>query len=258
MHYTSFIWASLVVCHPPRCTVVKRCKLEDACCRIFSMPAGRHCLPSTLFQGRSSWHRDATPFECSVVWWVTRHDYPPLQGGWVPTALRHLLSSWEDCAVGGKTLDRSSRNFHVLWPRWLCSPYCPKSYQTYIALSAWRFHSLSIVLSPGEQSYQSCCPCRCSQQGLQPVRLHMSQKGLSSELYSRSKLILSSQIRSDNFDELEKRSRSSSQAYLSLIFPSRSQWSDVSLSSWQVHRETKIPLLEGRSTKSFCILLPSF
>ena len=81
---------------------------------------------------------------------------------------------------------------------------------------------------------------------------------LDTELYSRSKLILSSQIRSDILMNLKKRSRSSSQAYLSLIFPSSSQWSDVSLSSWQVHRETKIPLLEGRSTKSFCILLPSF
>ena len=63
-----------------------------------------------------------------------------------------------------------------------------------------------------------------------------------SELYSRSKLISSSQIRSDILMNLKKRSRSSSQAYLILIFPSSSQWSDVILSSWQVHRETKIPL----------------
>ena len=52
---------------------------------------------------------------------------------------------------------------------------------------------------------------------------------LRSELYSRSKLTWSSQISSDILMNLKKRSRSSSQAYLSLIFPSSSQWSDVSL-----------------------------
>ena len=55
---------------------------------------------------------------------------------------------------------------------------------------------------------------------------------LTPELYSSSKLILSSQIRSDILKNLKKRSRSSSQAYLNLIFPSSSQWSDVNLSSW--------------------------
>ena len=64
------------------------------------------------------------------------------------------------------------------------------------------------------------------------LKLKVLEYVCCSELYSRSKLISSSQIRSDILMNLKKRSRSSSQAYLTLIFPSSSQWSDVNLSSW--------------------------
>ena len=125
---------------------------------------------------------------------------------------------------------------------------------TYYSIFAQWFLFLIGEDSATAKLIHNFCEYNCEQDKCQMSGEHF----VKAELYSRSKLILSSQIRSDILMNLKKRSRSSSQAYLTLIFPSSSQWSDVSLSSWQVHRETKIPLLEGRSTKSFCILLPSF
>ena len=81
---------------------------------------------------------------------------------------------------------------------------------------------------------------------------------MPTELYSRSKLILSSQIRSDILMNLKKRSRSSSQAYLTLIFPSSSQWSDVNLSSWEVHKETKSLYWKEGVLRAFAFFFSSF